>query len=34
VPEDKLRSVLGITTVTVRKGTAPLVITDIELAKT
>jgi hypothetical protein len=33
VPEDRLRSVLGITTVTVRQGSAPLAITDSELAK-
>jgi 3',5'-cyclic AMP phosphodiesterase CpdA len=33
VPEDRLRSVLGITTVAVRQGTAPLAITDTELAK-
>jgi hypothetical protein len=33
VPEDRLRSVLGITTVAVKKGMAPLAITDSELAK-
>jgi 3',5'-cyclic AMP phosphodiesterase CpdA len=33
VPEDKLRSVLGITSVTVKQGTQPLAITDSELAK-
>jgi hypothetical protein len=33
VPEDRLRSVLGITSVAVRQGTAPLAITDSELAK-
>jgi 3',5'-cyclic AMP phosphodiesterase CpdA len=33
VPEDKLRSVLGITTVAVKQGTQPLAITDSELAK-
>jgi 3',5'-cyclic AMP phosphodiesterase CpdA len=33
VPEDKLRSVLGITTVAVKQGTQPLAITDSELMK-
>ena len=33
VPEDKLRSVLGITTVAVKQGTQPLAITDSDLAK-
>jgi Icc protein len=33
VPEDRLRSVLGITTVAVKQGTQPLAITDSELAK-
>jgi hypothetical protein len=33
VPDDKLRSVLGIATVTVKQGTQPLAITDSELAK-
>jgi hypothetical protein len=33
VPEDRLRSVLGIATVTVKQGTQPLAITDSELAK-
>jgi hypothetical protein len=33
VPEDKLRSVLGITTVAVRQGTQPLAITDTDLTK-
>jgi 3',5'-cyclic AMP phosphodiesterase CpdA len=33
VPEDKLRSVLGITEVMVKQGTQPLAITDSELAK-
>ncbi len=33
VPEDRLRSVLGITSVAVKQGKAPLAITDSELAK-
>ena len=33
VPEDKLRSVLGIATVAVKQGTQPLAITDSDLAK-
>ncbi len=33
VPEDKLRSVLGISTVAVKQGTQPLAITDSELVK-
>src|SRR5580658_5283352 len=33
VPEDRLRSVLGITEVMVKQGTQPLAITDSELAK-
>jgi hypothetical protein len=33
VPEDKLRSVLGISTVAVMQGTQPLAITDSELVK-
>jgi 3',5'-cyclic AMP phosphodiesterase CpdA len=33
VPEDKLRSVLGISEVLVKQGTQPLAITDSELAK-
>ncbi len=33
VPEDKLRSVLGISTVAVKPGTQPLAITDSELVK-
>ena len=33
VPDDQLRSVLGITSVTVKQGTQPLAITDSELAK-
>ena len=33
VPDDKLRSVLGITTVAVKHGTQPLAITDSDLAK-
>jgi Calcineurin-like phosphoesterase len=33
VPEDRLRSVLGITTVAVKQGTQLLAITDSELAK-
>jgi 3',5'-cyclic-AMP phosphodiesterase len=33
VPEDRLRSVLGITEVMVKRGTQPLAITDSELAK-
>jgi 3',5'-cyclic-AMP phosphodiesterase len=33
VPEDKLRSMLGVTTVAVKQGTQPLAITDSELAK-
>jgi hypothetical protein len=33
VPDDKLRSVLGITTVAVKHGTPPLAITDSDLAK-
>ncbi len=33
VPDDKLRSVLGITEVAVKQGTQPLAITDSELAK-
>ena len=33
VPEDRLRSVLGITQVMVKRGTQPLAITDSELAK-
>ncbi len=32
VPDDKLRSVLGIAAVTVKQGTQPLAITDCELA--
>jgi hypothetical protein len=32
-PEDKLRSVLGISTVAVKQGTQPLAITDSDLAK-
>jgi len=33
VPEDKLRTVLGITSVSVKQGTQPLAITDSELVK-
>jgi hypothetical protein len=33
VPDDRLRSVLGITTVAVKHGTQPLAITDSDLAK-
>jgi 3',5'-cyclic AMP phosphodiesterase CpdA len=33
VPEDKLRSVLGISTVAVKQGTQTLAITDTELVK-
>ena len=33
VPEEKLRSVLGISTVAVKQGTQPLAITDTELVK-
>jgi Calcineurin-like phosphoesterase len=33
VPEDKLRSVLGITTVAVKHGTQPLAVTDSDLTK-
>ncbi|WOJ88158.1 metallophosphoesterase [Methylocapsa polymorpha] len=33
VPEDKLRSVLGVASVAVKKGAQPLAITDSELAK-
>jgi hypothetical protein len=33
VPEDRLRSVLGITTVMVKQGTQPLAITDTDLTK-
>ncbi len=33
VPEDRLRSVLGISTVAVKQGTQPLAITDTELVK-
>jgi hypothetical protein len=33
VPEDKLRTVLGIATVAVKQGTQPLAITDSELLK-
>ena len=33
VPDDKLRTVLGITTVEVKRGTQPLAITDSELVK-
>jgi 3',5'-cyclic AMP phosphodiesterase CpdA len=33
VPDDQLRSVLGITTVTVKQGSQPLAITDSVLAK-
>jgi hypothetical protein len=33
VPEDKLRTVLGIATVAVKQGTQPLAITDSELVK-
>jgi hypothetical protein len=33
VPEDKLRSVLGIATVAVKHGTQPLAITDSDLTK-
>jgi Calcineurin-like phosphoesterase len=33
VPEDRLRSVLGITTVAVRQGTQPLAIVDNDLTK-
>ena len=33
VPDDKLRSVLGITTVMVKHGTQPLAITDSDLTK-
>jgi len=34
VPDDKLRTVLGITSVAVKQGTQPLAITDSELVKT
>jgi hypothetical protein len=33
VPDDKLRTVLGIATVEVKRGTQPLAITDSELVK-
>jgi hypothetical protein len=33
VPEDKLRSVLGIATVAVKQGTQPLAIIDSDLTK-
>jgi hypothetical protein len=33
VPDDKLRTVLGITEVAVKQGTQPLAITDSELVK-
>jgi hypothetical protein len=33
VPEDRLRSVLGISTVAVKQGTQPLAITDSDLTK-
>jgi hypothetical protein len=33
VPEDKLRTVLGISSVSVKQGTQPLAITDSELVK-
>ena len=33
VPDDRLRSVLGITTVAVKHGTQPLAITDSDLTK-
>src|SRR4029077_10643885 len=33
VPDDKLRTVLGITSVSVKQGTQPLAITDSELVK-
>jgi hypothetical protein len=33
VPDDKLRSVLGISEIMVKQGTQPLAITDSELAK-
>ena len=33
VPDDKLRTVLGIATVSVKQGTQPLAITDSELVK-
>ncbi len=33
VPEDKLRSVLGIATIVVKQGTQPLAITDSDLTK-
>src|SRR5258708_4368571 len=33
VPDDKLRTVLGITSVAVKQGTQPLAITDSELVK-
>jgi len=33
VPEDKLRSVLGITKIAVKRGTQPLAITDSDLTK-
>ena len=33
VPDDKLRTVLGITEVSVKQGTQPLAITDSELVK-
>jgi 3',5'-cyclic AMP phosphodiesterase CpdA len=33
VPEDRLRSVLGTTTVMVKQGTQPLAITDTDLTK-
>lgn len=32
VPEDKLRSVLGVASIAVKKGTQPLAVTDSELA--
>jgi hypothetical protein len=33
VPDDKLRTVLGITTVEVKRGTQPLAITDSGLVE-
>jgi 3',5'-cyclic AMP phosphodiesterase CpdA len=33
VPDDKLRNVLGITTVAVKQGSQPLAVTDSDLAK-
>jgi hypothetical protein len=33
VPEDKLRSVLGIATVVAKRGTQPLAITDSDLTE-